>query len=152
MRAQERNLQGKQKCIAIAQPPLKHLNAMSFLHVLHHVSLAEPPFSVNMITSCFWALKWGRMFLLQMNFQELEGFEAVLPDIITIFKMARECRRAQIGCFVPSDVLDVMVIANMLTKVILALETVVASISMRLSEVVTLDAQKCCDSVLHNEK
>jgi hypothetical protein len=83
------------------------------------------------------------MFLLQMNFQELEGFEAVPPDMITIFEMARECRRAQIRGFVLSDVLDVMVIANMLTKVILALETVVASISMRVSEVVTLDVHMC---------
>jgi hypothetical protein len=116
---------------------------MGFLHVLHHISLAEPPFSANTITSCFWALKRGRMFLLQMNFQELEGFEAVPPDMITIFEMARECRRAQIRGFVLSDVLDVMVIANMLTKVILALETVVASISMRVSEVVTLDVHMC---------
>jgi hypothetical protein len=71
------------------------------------------------------------MFLLQMNFQELEGVEAVLPDLITVFKMTRERRRAKIRGFVPTVVLDVMVVANMLTEMILALETVVASISMR---------------------
>jgi hypothetical protein len=78
------------------------------------------------------------MFLLQMNFQELEGFKAVLPDLVTIFEMARECRRAKIRGFGPSVVFNVMVVANMLTEVILALETVVASISMRLSKLARL--------------
>jgi hypothetical protein len=114
---------------------------MSFLHMLHHVSLAEPPFRPDTITSCFRALKWGRMFLLQMNFQELEGFEAILPDLITIFEMARERRGAKIRDFVPSVVLNVMVVTNMLTEVIHALETVVASISMSLSELAPLHFQ-----------
>jgi hypothetical protein len=78
------------------------------------------------------------MFLLQMNFQKLLGLEAILPDLITISPVARECRRGKIRGFVLSVVLDVVVVANMLTEVILALETVVASISMRLSELADL--------------
>lgn len=106
---------------------------MSFLHVLHRISLAEPPFSANTITSCFRALKWGRMFLLQMNFQELERFEAVLADLITMLEMAREhCWGIRRRGFITSVILDVMVVTNMLTKVILPLKTVVASISEKL--------------------
>ena len=95
------------------------------------------------------------MFLLQMSFQKLLGFEAVLPDFITIFEMAREHRWAILRRgFVSSVVLDVMVVANMLTKVILALETVVAPIPMRASELPTLDIQMShvWESVLHNGK
>jgi hypothetical protein len=115
---------------------------MSFLQMLHHVSLAEPSFRPDTITSCFRALKWGRMFLLQMNFQELERFEAVLLDLITIFEMARKHRWAILRRgFVPGIILDVMVVANMLTEVILALKPVVSSIPMRASDLATLDIQ-----------
>jgi hypothetical protein len=82
------------------------------------------------------------MFLLQMNFQELEGVETLFTNFITIFEMTRERRLAILRRgFVPSVILDVMVVANMLTKVILALEPVLASISMRLSELARLHFQ-----------
>lgn len=78
------------------------------------------------------------MFLLQMNFQELERFETVLPDLITMLEIAREhywgIRRRG---FVTSVILDVMEVTNMLTKVILPLEAVVASISVRMSKLAT---------------
>jgi hypothetical protein len=69
------------------------------------------------------------MFLLQMNFQEFEGVETVFTNFITILEMARKLPLAIFRRgFVPSVILDVMVVADMLIKVILALEPVVASI------------------------
>jgi hypothetical protein len=82
------------------------------------------------------------MFFLQMNFQKLEGVETVFANFITIFEMTRKRRWAILRKgFVPSVILDVMVVANMLTEVILTLEPVVASISMRLSELARLHFQ-----------
>jgi hypothetical protein len=69
-----------------------------------------------------------------MNFQKFLWFEAVLPNLITIFEMAREFHRTEIRDFVLSVILDVMAVANMLTKVVLALEPFIASIPMRLLE------------------
>jgi uncharacterized protein YejL (UPF0352 family) len=87
------------------------------------------------------------MFFLQVDFQELERIEAILPDLITVFETTRE------HCWpIPSVVFNVMVVANMLTKVILTLETVVASISMTVSGPATLDIRMCWNIILHNEK
>jgi hypothetical protein len=102
---------------------------MELLHVLDHIPLAHPPFSANAITSRIGALEGRRMFLLEMNFQELLSLEGVESSFVATFKGARMPSGIIVSWILDIDI-DVMVVPNMLTKVVFALESVVSSISI----------------------
>jgi hypothetical protein len=102
---------------------------MSLLHVLDHIPLAEPPFGANAITSGIGALEWRWMLLLEMNFQELFGLEGIGSSFIATFEGAR-MSSGTISINILGIDVDVMIVPDMLTKVILALESILPTISV----------------------
>jgi hypothetical protein len=108
---------------------------MSLLHVLDHVPRAHPTVGADTRASRVRALEGRWMILLNMDFQELVGLEGIEASLVATFKWAR-MPNGVIGVRILGIDIDVMVILNMLSKVILALESIVSSISR--SEQVTV--------------
>ncbi len=102
---------------------------MNLLHVLDHIPLAKPPFGANTIASGIGALEWRWMLLLKMNFQKLLGFEGVGSSFIATFEGAR-ISSGTISIHILSIDVDVMIVPDVLTKVVLALESIVPTISV----------------------
>lgn len=102
---------------------------MNFLHVLDHIPLAEPPFGANTITSGIGALEWRWMLLLKMNFQKLLGLEDVGSSLIATFEGTRMFS-GTISINILGINVDVMIVPDMLTKVVLAFESIVSTISV----------------------
>jgi hypothetical protein len=102
---------------------------MSLLHVLDHIPCAKPPFGANTITSRIGALEWRWMLLLEMNFQQLFGLEGVGSSFIAPIKGTR-VSSGTISIHILGIDVDVMIVPDMLTKVVLALESIVSTISM----------------------
>jgi hypothetical protein len=102
---------------------------MSLLHVLDHIPLAEPPFGANTITSRKGALEWRWMLLLEMNFQQLFGLEGVGSSFIATIKGTR-VSSGTISIHILGIDVDVMIVPDMLTKVVLAFESIVSTISV----------------------
>jgi hypothetical protein len=102
---------------------------MNLLHVLDHIPLAEPPFGANTITSGIGALEWRWMLLLEMDFQQLFGLEGIGSNFIATFEGTR-ISRGTISIHILGIDVDVMIVPDVLTKVVLALESIVSTISM----------------------
>jgi hypothetical protein len=104
---------------------LSESNFVVLLHVLNHVPLTHPPIGADAMASRVRALIRRRMLLLKMNFHKLLGLEV---GLIATFEGAR-----MPSGFVSVQILgisvDVMVVPYMLTKVILALESIASPIS-----------------------
>jgi hypothetical protein len=104
---------------------LSESNFVVLLHVLNHVPLTHPPVGADAMASRVRALIRRRMLLLEMDFHELLGLE-VSP--IATFEGAR-MPSGFVSVRVMGIDVDVMVVPYMLTKVILALESIVSPIS-----------------------
>jgi hypothetical protein len=102
---------------------------MNLLHVLDHIPLAEPPFGANTVTSGIGALEWRWMLLLKMNFQKLLGLEGVGSSFIATIEGTR-VSSGTISIHILGIDVDVMIVPDMLTEVVLALESIVSTISM----------------------
>jgi hypothetical protein len=102
---------------------------MNLLHVLDHIPLAEPPFGANTITSGMGALEWRWMLLFEMSFQKLFGLEGIGSSFIATFEGAR-MSSGTISINILGIDVDVMIVSDMLTKVILALESILPTISV----------------------
>jgi hypothetical protein len=95
------------------------------LHVLNHVPLTHPPVGADAMASRVRTLIRRRMLLLQMDLHELLSLKV---GLIATFEGARMPNRF-VGVRVLGIGVDVMVVPYMLTKVILALESIVSPIS-----------------------
>ena len=102
---------------------------MNLLHVLDHIPLAEPPFGANTVTSRIGALEWRWMLLLEMNFQELFGLEGIGSSFIATIEGTR-VSSGTISIHILSLNVDVMIVPDVLTKVVLALESILPTISV----------------------
>jgi hypothetical protein len=102
---------------------------MNLLHVLDHIPLAEPPFGAHTITSRIGALEWRWMLLFEMSFQKLLGLEGIGSSFIATFEGAR-MSSGTISIHILGIDVDVMIVPDMLTEVVFALESIVSTISM----------------------
>jgi hypothetical protein len=102
---------------------------MNLLHVLDHIPLAEPPFGAHTITSRIGALEWRWMLLFEMSFQKLLGFEGVGSSFIATIEGTRMTSGTTSIHIMGIDV-DVMIVPDMLTEVVLALEPILPTISV----------------------
>ncbi len=103
-------------------------NIMNLLHVLDHIPLTHPTISTESVTTWVGTLEWGWMFLLQVDFQELLVLECVFSILIATLKGTR-MPNCVVNIRILSIGINVVVVSDMLTEVILALESVVSSIS-----------------------
>jgi hypothetical protein len=101
---------------------------MNLLHVLDHIPFAKPPFSANTVTSRIGALERRWMLFLEMNFQKLFGLEGVGSSFIATFEGTR-MSSGTISINILGIDVDVMIVPDMLTKMVLALESIVPTIS-----------------------
>jgi hypothetical protein len=102
---------------------------MNLLHVHDHSLLAEPPFGANTITSRIGALEWRWMLLLEVSFQKLFGLEGIGSSFIATFEGAR-MPSGTISIHILGIDVDVMIVPDVLTKVVLAFESIVSTISV----------------------
>jgi hypothetical protein len=100
-------------------------NLVLLLHVLNHVPLTHPPVGADAMASRIRALIRRRMHLLEMDFHELLSLKV---GLIATFEGAR-MPSGLVGVRFLGISVDVMVVPYMLTKVILALESIVSPIS-----------------------
>jgi hypothetical protein len=105
---------------------------MNLLHVLDHIPFAKPPFGANTVTSRIGALEWRWMLLLEMDFQKLFGLEGIGSSFIATFEGTRMTSGTTCIHIMGIDV-DVMIVPDMLTKVVLALESIVPTISVHVN-------------------
>jgi hypothetical protein len=104
---------------------LSESNFVVLLHVLNHVPLTHPPVGADAMASRIRALIRRRMLLLEMDFHELLSLKV---GLIATFEGAR-MPSGLVGVRFLGISVDVMVVPYMLTKVILALESIVSPIS-----------------------
>jgi len=100
-------------------------NLVLLLHVLNHVPLTHPPVGADAMASRIRALIRRRMLLLEMDFHELLSLKV---GLIATFEGAR-MPSGLVGVRFLGISVNVMVVPYMLTKVILALESIVSPIS-----------------------
>ena len=109
---------------------LRNSNIVILLHVLDHVPLTHPSVGANAVTSRIRALIRRWVLLLEMDFQELLSLEGVKSSLLAAFERARVHNGIGAHRLIAINI-NVMVVSNMLTQVILALESVVTSISRK---------------------
>ena len=105
------------------------------LHVFNHVPLTHPPVGADAMASRVRTPIRRRMLLLEMDFHELLGLKV---GLIATFESAR-MPSGFVGVRVLGIGVDMVVVPYMLTKVILALESIVSPISRMKQIKVSLD-------------
>ncbi len=95
--------------------------------MLNHVAPSHPSIRPHTITAGLGALEGIRVLLLQMNFEQFLGLEAVHFDSIAVFESTwEECWLSFLR--ICRIILDMVVAANVLAEVVFAFEPIFAAI------------------------